>query len=280
MTTHNPHTIRNLIIFTVLIIVLGWIGWAIGVMGGTPDSQGLGMLIWLVSPLVACIVLRLFGGDGWQDLGLKPAFKGNGLGYALGVLIYPFATLVIVLLGVVFGSVTLDFGADKVAAFVPTLLGALVFNFIKNIFEEFGWRGYLTPKMAKLGLPAISAHLIVGLIWALWHVPYYLGLLSSAEMQAYTSQSLSVFLPFSLVGIVASSIAFGEIRLLTGSVWPAVLLHAVSNAVILTVLTGGYVSVSPAAELVFTSGMHGILSMVIIVVIGLWLYRRRTGKTS
>ncbi len=175
MTTHNPHTIRNLIIFTVLIIVLGWTGWGIGVMGGTTDSQGLGMLIWLLSPLVACIVLRLFGGDGWQDLGLKPAFKGNGLGYALSVLIYPLATLVIVLLGAVFGSVTLDFGAGKAAAFVPTLLGALVFN---------------------------------------------------------------------------------------------------------TVLTGGYVSVSPAAELVFTPGMHGILSMVIIVVIGLWLYRRRTGKTS
>ncbi len=280
MTTHNPHTIRNLIIFTALIITLGWLGWGIGVMGGTTDSQSLGMLIWLLAPFVACIVLRLFGGDGWQDLGLKPAFKGNGLGYALSVLIYPLATLVVVLLGAIFGSVTFDFGGDKAAAFVPAMLGALVFNFIKNIFEEFGWRGYLTPKMAKLGLPDISAHLIVGLIWALWHVPYYLGLLSLAEMQAYTSQSLGVFLPLALVGIVASSIAFGEIRLLTGSVWPAVLLHAVSNAVILTVLTGGYVTVSPAAELVFTPGMQGILSMVIIVVIGLGLYRRRTGKAS
>jgi membrane protease YdiL (CAAX protease family) len=280
VTTHNTHTVRNLVIFTALVIILGWLGYGLGVMGGTTDSQGLGMLIWLVSPLVACVGLRLFGGDGWQDMGLRLAFKGNGLGYALSVLIYPLATLVILLLGALFGSVTFDFGGDKAAAFVPALLGALVFNFIKNILEEFGWRGYLTPKMAKLGLPDTGAHLIVGLIWALWHLPYYLGLLSAAEMEAYTSLSLGVFLPFTLVGIVAASIAFGEIRLLTGSVWPAVLLHAVSNAVILTVLTGGYAIVSPAAELAFTPGMHGILSIIIIVVVGLWLYRRRTGKAS
>jgi membrane protease YdiL (CAAX protease family) len=102
-----------------------------------------------------------------------------------------------------------------------------------------------------------------------------LGLLNASEIQLYTSQNLAIFILFTILGLIAASIAFGEIRLLTGSVWPAVLMHAVSNAIILTLLTGGYARIQPATELLFTPGMHSILSMVIIVVIGWWMYRRR-----
>jgi len=35
--------------------------------------------------------------------------------------------------------------------------------------EEFGWRGYLLPRLAPLG--GISAAIITGVIWGLWHTP-------------------------------------------------------------------------------------------------------------
>ena len=47
-------------------------------------------------------------------------------------------------------------------------------NFIKNIFEEFSWRGYLTPKLIELKLNDWFIYIISGLVWALWHAAYYL----------------------------------------------------------------------------------------------------------
>jgi CAAX amino terminal protease family. len=35
--------------------------------------------------------------------------------------------------------------------------------------EEFGWRGYLLPKLLPLG--EVKAAVIVGLIWGPWHLP-------------------------------------------------------------------------------------------------------------
>ena len=61
-TTNNKQTIRRLIIFVVGINLLGWLGWLIA-QEGTADAQGLGMLIWLGSPLLLAILLRLFGKD-------------------------------------------------------------------------------------------------------------------------------------------------------------------------------------------------------------------------
>jgi membrane protease YdiL (CAAX protease family) len=39
--------------------------------------------------------------------------------------------------------------------------------------EEYGWRGYLMPRL--LPLDEIRASLLVGLIWSLWHLPALLA---------------------------------------------------------------------------------------------------------
>ncbi|MBN1316782.1 MAG: hypothetical protein JXA42_14985 [Anaerolineales bacterium] len=54
-------------------------------------------------------------------------------------------------------------------------------------------------------------------------MPYYLGLLDRAELNAYTSMNLGTFIPMVVLGITIASITFGEIRLLTGFVWPPVI---------------------------------------------------------
>lgn len=50
--------------------------------------------------------------------------------------------------------------------------------FVFNIFvggplaEDVGWRGYILPKLgAKVGM--LNASLIIGVIWAVWHLPFY-----------------------------------------------------------------------------------------------------------
>jgi membrane protease YdiL (CAAX protease family) len=62
-------------------------------------------------------------------------------------------------------------------------------------------------------------------VWATWHFPFL------AELSwVYTSESLVTFVPRLYLGAIAFSILYAELRVVTGSVWPAVLLHGVSNA--------------------------------------------------
>ena len=70
-------------------------------------------------------------------------------------------------------------GADMSTAPSPSLLLTLlfivsltltpVFNSIAGFGEEWGWRGYLLPRLMPLG--KWKAYLLVGLIWGLWHAP-------------------------------------------------------------------------------------------------------------
>lgn len=45
-----------------------------------------------------------------------------------------------------------------------------VINFFANTCEEIGWRGFALPRLQKR-YSALIATLIVGILWALWHLP-------------------------------------------------------------------------------------------------------------
>jgi uncharacterized protein len=53
--------------------------------------------------------------------------------------------------------------------FILSLTLAPFFNSIAGIGEEWGWRGYLLPRLMPLG--KWKAYLLAGVIWGLWHAP-------------------------------------------------------------------------------------------------------------
>jgi membrane protease YdiL (CAAX protease family) len=271
-TENRGKTVRNLIIYVIVFNLLAWLGWLVA-QDGTVESIGLGTLIWLGAPLLVSLVIRLFSKD-WKDLGLSPRFKNNGKWYVFSFLVFPVLLTLVLLIGLIFGGVSL--ANFQVGPFFGSLVAAFFsFTFVKNIFEEFSWRGYLTPKVNSIVKNPIVGHLLVGLIWGLWHIPYYLTLLDRASLAAYTSLDLAIFIPMVILGMTLAGILFGEIRLITGSTWPAWLMHMLSNVVILTLLIDGYGKVDSKTELLFTPSWEGILTMVLIVIAGLWLYRQR-----
>jgi hypothetical protein len=86
--------------------------------------------------------------------------------------------------------------------------------------EEVGWRGYLLPKLsARVGLPVAS--LVVGVIWASWHLPFF--------FVAGADKSGQPFLPYLLSG-TALSVAMAWLYWRTqGSLLLAMLMHAAVN---------------------------------------------------
>ena len=56
--------------------------------------------------------------------------------------------------------------------FLVSLLFVPFFNAVFAFGEEFGWRGYLLPKLMPLG--KLRAYLLSGIIWGLWHLPLVL----------------------------------------------------------------------------------------------------------
>ncbi len=240
---------------------------------GNPPSQGLGQLLWLVAPLGTALLLRTFAGDGWKDFGLRPALKKNAVWYGVSLVIFPICAMLIVAIGLVLGLTTLpDFSLTKVGLFLQVVALGLIPAFIKNIFEEFAWRGYLAPRMHSLGLNDWVGHVLVGLIWAAWHIPYYLFFLDRASFAVYTSQNLITFFPMLFAGVLAMSLIYGEIRLLTQSVWSALLLHTVSNAFGNPLILQGFIKMVPGADVFVSPGPESILSIIFYCLIGVGLH--------
>jgi membrane protease YdiL (CAAX protease family) len=88
--------------------------------------------------------------------------------------------------------------------------------------EEIGWRGFLVPELAKLGTFATTCW-VSGATWAVWHYPLIL-------FRGYNSGTPKWFalLVFTWM-VVASSFVYAWMRLASGSLWPAVILHASHN---------------------------------------------------
>ena len=87
--------------------------------------------------------------------------------------------------------------------------------------EETGWRGYALPALLRTGSPMV-AHIVLGGVWACWHLPLWLDPTSSQA--AY---------PFGiyLVTTIARSMLIGWMYCgAGGSLALAVLAHAVSNS--------------------------------------------------
>lgn len=269
--TDRKQTIRNIIIFAILVNGLAWLG---PVLGGNPTEPGPGFLVWATAPLVSALVMKFLLRDK-VSLGFKPAFRGNGRWYALSILAFPVAIAIVLTLGLLLGATTVS--SFTMPAFVTAMIPLAVTFFIFAFFEEVGWRGYLAPKVYDLN-DRLLGHALVGVIWASWHLPYL------RELWAHTSEGLVTLLPRFFLGTIVFAVVYGEIRIRTSSVWPAVLMHWTGNTIANTLLAGfagaGFVSLVSGKEWLGSFGVEGVLMIALFGLLGSVLYLKRRGQTE
>lgn len=268
-------TRRNLILFTLVVLLSGWVGQGLNRLAQVPSAESPGMLLWLVAPLAATLLLRAFAGDGWKDMGLRPLLRGNLPWYLVALLVYPVLTMLSLGIGLAAGWIALE--GFRWSVFAQAFLVALIPNFIKNIPEEFVWRGYLTPKLDQLGVPDRRIYLLVGLIWGLWHLPYYLFFLEPEVIGGFTAMPLAPFIGITLLAMLAWTIVFVEIWFLTRSIWPAVLMHMVEDAFVNPLVLDPAVVIDPSREL-WSHPATGLVSILLYTLLGLALRHIRLRK--
>ena len=274
----DKKTIRNIIIFIIVALASGWIGLLIDKSiepqrGG--ESPGMG--IWLVLPLLTTILLRLFAGDGWKDIGLKLYLKGNLKWYIISLLIFPTVTFFILFIGKLFGWI--NFSNFKINAYLMGFASTLIVNFIKNIFEESVWRGYLAAKLLKLKVQDIWLYLIVGGVWGFWHLPYYLVFLPKSDIYQILPVDRFAFALIAVFSMICWSVMFVELYRITKSVWPVVLLHMIEDSLINHLVIGGYITIASGKEILI-SPIIGLITSIFYVIVGLLLRRNRILKEA
>lgn len=271
----NKRTLRNVILFSFVAVVCGWVGVGVDKLLGQPSNlESLGALIFISSPILCMVLLRLFGGDGWKDLPLKPNFRRNARWYLFAIVVYPVVIGITLFVGKLFGWV--DVSRFSIAAYSPVFIAAFLPQCLKNIFEESVWRGYLTVKVEQLTQNEWLVYLVVALVWQVWHLPYYLILLDDAYLASFFPFGNVLFVVTSFVVIGVWTIMYTEIFFLSRSLLLVVLMHAMEDA-LNPLISEGFAVVSPDKALL-VSPSFGLIPLLLYMVTGLWL--RRIRKSS
>lgn len=141
------------------------------------------------------------------------------------------------------------------------LTAGVAINMPVALGEELGWRGLLTPELARL-MPPGRAALVSGLTWAVWHLPaiWFADYGGPGVPRWYSA------LCFTGLAVGASYLCTW-LRLRSGSVWPAVLWHASHNVLIQAVLTPLTADTGPTWYLVDEFGILSVAAVWLVVAI-------------
>lgn len=204
--------------------------------------------VYMFSPAVANVLTRVVTDEGFDDHLLRPRLA-DGWRYWVLAWVGP-PVLVVLGAGAYFlafpgqfdpsmtgfreavesaaGGQPLPFGPAAllvVQLVVGVTLGAVI-NSVFTLGEEFGWRAYLLPKLLPMG--GRTAVVLSGVVWGAWHWPIIaMGYNYGFDYPGAPWTGLLAMAWFTVV--VGVFLSFVTLR--SGSVWPAVLGHAVLNAV-------------------------------------------------
>jgi membrane protease YdiL (CAAX protease family) len=132
-----------------------------------------------------------------------------------------------------------------------------------GIGEEFGWRGFLLPRLQSHHNALVSG-LIVGVAWATWHVPLFFIEGTSQYKQQLEGGLLPVILGYAVFVIVQSVQFTWLFNNTKGSVLLAAVFHGASNA------WAGYLGMGnvPFGGILTLAGLSVLITAVIVPMAG------------
>jgi membrane protease YdiL (CAAX protease family) len=223
----------EVILFVLLAFGLAWVWsgfWLLPYLGilltqsTTPTDMveqlgAVAVLPTMLTPMIAALIMRLFvSKEGLKgSLGLLRSPK-----YYLAALIVPavFVTAVVLIVQALGLG---EFRWSEANWFVYLMLLVIALPVTLFTFgEEYGWRGYLLPRLLPLG--EIRASVLLGVIWGVWHLPLIMAGLNYPGVNV-----LLAIIIFTFVTVALSFTYTWFYVASSGSVLVAAVFHASTN---------------------------------------------------
>jgi membrane protease YdiL (CAAX protease family) len=174
-----------LVSFFVLAYALTWLAWSpwylseagIGLLSYNGDriSTYVNVVALIVGPTLSAFVVTgaTEGREGVGRLLRRIVLWRVGFRWYLIVLVGVPAVMLVSAL--IMPGALASFEASAVpSTLVLYVVAGLFFLFAGGpVFEEIGWRGFALPRLQRLCGPLVGS-LILGTLWALWHLPLFL----------------------------------------------------------------------------------------------------------
>lgn len=235
-------------------------------------------------PAIGVLLTRLVTREGFKNAWLKPNLKKNLRFYLLawfGPAILTFAGMGIYFLlfpdnlDLTFGYFTATLEATGAPLeTLPMSIGTLMavqcmqavflapaLNFVTCFGEEWGWRGYLLPKVSR-HLSTVPTVLLTGAIWGLWHAPLtIIGHNYGVGYPGFPFAGIAMMCLFcTVLGAFMS-----YVTLKTESCIPAIIGHGAVNGIaaigIYLTRDGGNPFVGPAP-----TGIIGLIPFILVAI--------------
>jgi uncharacterized protein len=244
--------------------LLGTLAWTWTLIGlaaltGRSLADPVGALLLLaggVGPVViACLLIALGCWDHRLDAGpgafLRRCFDPRTLP----------ARHYLVVLGLIGVIALLPALLDRSADWRTFAAGPAAFLLIGAVFgalEEPGWRGYAQEALQRR-LPVVVASLVIGVFWALWHLPLFFV---AGTYQAGLGVGTPAFWAFFAALVIGSPIYAWLYNVARGVVFAAVMYHA-----------GGNVAreLLPDAAVGHAVGVEAVLAAILVVIAWRWM---------
>ena len=216
---------------------------------------------------VMCYAME--GREGWRNLRSRiRQWRAGGQWYLFILLGVPAMMLL--------GIVVLPGALATFRGVPPNFLATYLVTFILIFFgggplgEEPGWRGFALPHMqSRYG--ALRANLLLGVLWACWHLPDFLTVAQKGGPGSELSVLFSGFLVF-FVEVMALTFIFSWVFNHTnGSVFIAIMLHTTYNAF------GTVVQPLFSAPIVTSTDLPFVIAVVVPALLIVILTRGRLG---
>jgi membrane protease YdiL (CAAX protease family) len=246
--------------YIATVLLASWVVQFVLFSGMLPDYL---LPLYMFVPALIAFIFFLFQKDGWKSQ-LALFTRRTDLWSWAVALCYPLLWMIgAILLALLFGLGKFNPETLPVVLNWPFLwsFASMVLIMAPIVFgEEYGWRGYLLPTLAKQ-YGNVWATVITGLVWGLWHIPSYY----------FTYSTMGIGDPVLLTAVGVLFVAVGAfpysyVFFRNGNILPSVLLHAVydKGMAIAFLSVAGHTGPGGGAPGLITINWFYVLGLVIV----------------
>jgi len=264
---HSLTAKQKSLIYIGLVLLLGL---------GCSFIPDISSFAYMLTPALAALIMMFlvtkdgYTKAGWRSLGIHKLGMNKWL-FALFVPIIPIAM-----------SYAIAWLCGLSTLVIPdTILGfswrafpiAIILIFVSNVLtnslgEELGWRGYLFPRLyASFGFK--RGALITGWVHGIWHFPMIIF-----TTGYHHEGNVWITLCLMLLSTLFLAPVIGYVRIKSGSVWPASILHTSHNLVwaIFAALSQSNASISE-----YITGDISIVVIIFYAALSWWVFEKMKG---